>query len=539
MKIGSSCVHYDGEEPLDNLEVVQGEDLTSILKKINDLDMTGTEEGHVNIGGGAEVYKQKNLLGETELRTITSSDSSVEIIETSSTIDIKTDSKQIVSSDNTLSIDEGVNEVDLKVNSKQIVSSDGSITINHTPTTIDISYIPEAYTDVPRYIVNNLYTGQDEQGTYSKPYKTIEAALLTFQGNGTRNSPQRANATIVIQKGSVYNFTGDFTYRNLNIVIEEGAQVNHQPQSGGWLIDYNLIDNTKSKIQIELKGGALLRMYQKGIRNRGSTAGSNGAKEIRITGTGTMHMAGAKQAGYTMFEANYDNQEGYAMPTYQNFTVRGLDIISDNKDIWNIGVNTAVIFEDCSIKHSYKGVAIDPLSESFYQKGGSITLTRCNLHIGGVRRENCFILEKQPNKICNFILESCTLIYPDEIANLFYRRTEENARVECQYLSTTNNMPLEYVFGIEHKNPWTNLYFNYNIIKGGEICELASGSTPLADLTNNNTTSVTNNVGGIEKTELTTHSSKSAALSALGRSAIYILDPDGNPANKSVEITII
>lgn len=475
IKLNSSCVLYDGKS-LGNLEVHNGEDLTSIIIKINDLIQQSGLGELINVGDGAEVYKGVNLNNQSEIRTI--------------------------------------------------VSNDGSLTITIDGDTINIEAAAVEYTDVPRYIVNNLYTGLVEEGTYTRPYKTIQAALTKFQGSGTINSPERSGATIIVQKGNTYNLQESLTYRDLNLVIEEGAVINHQPPIGEWLVDYNMLDNTKATFSLEVKRGAVIRMFQKGFRNRGSLGGAAQAKVIRLTGAGTLTIEGSMQTGYTMFDANSLDEIGYSMPAQQNFLVEGLSLTSALKDIWNVGINAQLIFNNCTIRHSHKGNTINPNSKSFNQTGGGVTLNSCDLSINGGSRVKCFTLYKGASNTCRLTLDKCRLTYPDTIENIFFRESEGNPRVECQYMSTTENLPITYVFGIYGKLPWVNINFSYNIIKGGALCELTSGFTPLADLTNNNTTSVHNSINGVEVSTLTRQNNKIDAKNNLGVGVLFINTED-------------
>jgi len=75
LKLGSICVKYDGEE-LITLDVEEGDDLTSILVKINDLINSLINGGiFTNIGEGTAIYKQVNLQGQAEFKTIVDTDS--------------------------------------------------------------------------------------------------------------------------------------------------------------------------------------------------------------------------------------------------------------------------------------------------------------------------------------------------------------------------------------------------------------------------------------------------------------------------------
>src|SRR5690554_886242 len=89
IKLDSLCVYYN-DEKLDNIGVVKGESITSALKKINDaIPSTTAEQSLINIGAGANIYRQVDLDGYSELRRLTSSDNSVQVEETLDSIDFK------------------------------------------------------------------------------------------------------------------------------------------------------------------------------------------------------------------------------------------------------------------------------------------------------------------------------------------------------------------------------------------------------------------------------------------------------------------
>ena len=88
LKLGSICVIYDGID-LVVINATQGDNLQEILIKIDNLFNDLINGGlFLNIGGGSEVYKQVNVLGQAELRTFTSVDNSITVTQLDETIDL-------------------------------------------------------------------------------------------------------------------------------------------------------------------------------------------------------------------------------------------------------------------------------------------------------------------------------------------------------------------------------------------------------------------------------------------------------------------
>jgi len=142
-----------------------------------------------------------------------------------------------------------VNTNDNKLRLKSLISSSLNITATETD---EVSIELPVVSDIPSLIVNSAYSGDEETGTASKPFKTIQAALDAYKGTGGRGTildpanPELINSIIEIEKGSgAYNFTGDFNYKDLQITLKEGVRINSTPISG-WLMDFNLFSTILS-----------------------------------------------------------------------------------------------------------------------------------------------------------------------------------------------------------------------------------------------------------------------------------------------------
>lgn len=148
---------------------VDEEELTSFIHTVN------SDINIVNIGVGAEVFKQKTI-NDFEFRKIKKTDvgSGISTINsvTTNTDEVSINARTIVSSNGTLSIDVGVN---------------GEIDIN----------VPTDLTTTSFY-VNQNFTGIST-GSIVKPYKKLTDALVAMVGTGTLASPQYYGAKIILQ----------------------------------------------------------------------------------------------------------------------------------------------------------------------------------------------------------------------------------------------------------------------------------------------------------------------------------------------------
>lgn len=532
--LGSICVLYDGEELL-TIQAVEGDTLTSILEKIDALLNTSLNPSnlYLNIGGGVESFKQVNTLSQAEFRTFISSDASVTIVQNADTIDLTSAAAALSG----LNVGTGAGWFKQKngtnLEFKTIVSNTLDIT-TLTPDEVRIEYT-ESFTDLPRYIVNNLYAGVDELGTAAKPFKTIQAAITEYVGAGTIDAPENEGATIIIQEGNPYTFTGNLSYRNLKVVIEENATVSHAPATGGYLMDLDTLDSTATKNTLEIRSGAVLTLTQRGFRNKGSLGGASEPKEIKVSGSGKISLSGARQAGYSLIECNSGNSTGYAMSAFQNFEATNTFFFSSKKDMWYIGRDAEVSFSNCIIRHSDSGTTIDAASQSFNQTGGIVTLSKCDLFINGTSRTDGFTLTKDPSFGCTLIMDRCKLLYPSgTISNLFSNKSSSGnyPNLQVRYFTMTNTGNITNL--IDSSFLWNqNLYFEYNTFYSGAL------DNTKADLTNNNTRSVSNIIEGQVLQSLQSFTDRTTAAGSLGAGAMFINTNSANPDTATHFIDIV
>jgi hypothetical protein len=179
----------------------------------------------VNIGAGAKVYKQENLLGQKELRTIISSDTSVTIVEGTTAIDITVPDYPIVPTASNVGTGVGVFK-ELSTNDykfKSFTSTDSSVIVTSSTNTIDISVpagvIPDGSETKITAGTNVTVTGT---GTIATPYvvnstdtNTTYSAGTAMSLVGTTFNNTAPDQTVVLTQGGATTITG--TYPNFTI----------------------------------------------------------------------------------------------------------------------------------------------------------------------------------------------------------------------------------------------------------------------------------------------------------------------------------
>lgn len=208
----------------------------------------------VNIGGGAKVYKQENLLGQKELRTITSSDTSVTIVEGATTVDITVPDYPIVPTGSNVGTGAGVfkelssndykfrkiktensgagatilkaqveNTNDISIIAKTLISADSSVIITPATDTINLSVPAGAVPDGSETKVtagtNVVVTGN---GTIATPYivsstdtNTTYSAGTAMSLVGTTFNNTAPDQTVSLTGAGTTSITG--TYPNFTI----------------------------------------------------------------------------------------------------------------------------------------------------------------------------------------------------------------------------------------------------------------------------------------------------------------------------------
>lgn len=321
----------------------------------------------INLGTGSQVYKGVSMLGKKEMRTLVDSnlinlvqganDITISVDETALNTFIEANQKTYsaanigtganiykdttVVGDNTQlnlrkinTSNSGAGEEILKA---QVENTDDisiiaktltSTSLNITSTADEIAIEVPVVSEIPALIVNSAYTGTEELGTASKPFKTIQAALDAYKGTGGKgtvldpSNPELIGSSIEVYKGiGAYTFTGDFNYKDLNIILKEGVVINSTP-TNLWLVDFNEFSTTTSHNPfINFREGAILNCNKNGFKLVGGdfALGSSNRKLLNIMGSaiGAGVVLNGTLESDILFEVDGDNLQyvnaGYDM----------------------------------------------------------------------------------------------------------------------------------------------------------------------------------------------------------------------------------
>ena len=505
----------------------------------------------LNVGNGAKVYKGKDNLDNSLIRSIISSDSSIEIIQKSNEIDLK--SKTILDIENE---GDGIelyrqNDEGTKGYVKTLKSSDGSVTIKSIDEghiDLKVDNILGSYGDQNLLYVNNAYTGDDEKGSLSQPFKTIDKALESYLGNGTRNNPEKIHGTIVIQRGdSKYTFRSNFNYRNLSVVIEENAEVEHNPNVAGgeYLMDLNVLNQNTSFNYIVLKRGALLTLRKRGFRNDGSTQGGS-VKRIYITAElgSFIDFTPSAQPANALFESNYDTNvnyttdQGHAIEAYR-INCRALDA-----GLFKVGGTSSIQLINCSVRlqNTNKSYRIIPLM----QRGGQVEMFDVNLTYENTNNSeytSAFFLESLNGSQPKLKAKKLDIVLKGKVKYLISNGSLGNPN-QCEVDFTHSSIDdigrgLNKV--IHSSNPtvkWSNVFFNLNTVRtGNQLLQVTENS----DLTLGNTGSSLNWIRNQTVESLPKYPSRAIAAQNLlpGTKFINTHGPDSIDANSFTQDTVI
>lgn len=504
-----TCTGVRGNDTLEN--IIKGID-RAICEKLNGISGGGSL---VNIGNGSKVFAGVNTQGQSQIRSFTSSDSTITIVEGATTIDLTAKSSTSLvtfGTANPVYVGENIN------GKSQITTLEDLSTSKHTPIydsyvdgnhkfagiisdTIDIQKesdgnirieTPPPFTDdgIPRFIVNNLYTGVDELGTVGKPYKTIQNALDAFEGTGTPDIPQYQNGIIIIQKGDDYNFTGNFTYRNLNVIVEEGAVINHNPSATDkHIMNLNLLDESANVINtLQLATGVVINLHGDGFQNKGVTPTATTSKKIKISGNrGLIRMYTPFTNDYTVIKGNAENENFVRNTTGGLFTIENAVLRSNNNAVIRTGRDSTI--------YIYEGVDLraDSSNTPPFEFNGGLCEMYSTLIIfaGNSTYDKGFSMQKERSFTTSLRMHRCTIQTDATVTELFKNENTDKGNPELVVKYNNDRFgKIVDVFGVDDLSSWNTINFSYNNFDSGNI------DVPGVDLTSNNQRSVNNIIGG-------------------------------------------
>ena len=303
--LSSDCINNVTED-LECSGIDKGQTLTEVLVQLDaficeKFNQTVAYFTLLNVGTGAEVYKGVNGVGNKLIRKINKVGNLITVTQNTDDISISIDETALgtfieANQKTTVGIQLEPSDTDNKnvyknttvvgdvstLNFRSIVSTDGSVVLTETASTIDITLPIIEDLSIPNFIVNSAYTGTEELGTISKPFKNLPQALTAFVGTGSNINPQFPNAVITIQKGMGYVFTGNLNYNKLTIVWEEGVDFTSNPSTGDFLLDYDTIVGTQElNINLTIKEGTSIKLLKSGFRNAGTSDATNSFANLK------------------------------------------------------------------------------------------------------------------------------------------------------------------------------------------------------------------------------------------------------------------
>jgi HKD family nuclease len=399
------------------------------------------------------------------------------------------------------------NTDDNKIRLRSIDSESLNVTV-----TGDVIFIETpAVSDIPALIVNSAYTGTEELGTASKPFKTIQGALNAYQGTGGKGttalptSPELLGSIIQIEKGDgVYNFTGDFDYKDLQVSIKEGAVISSTP-SGSWLMDFTKFSTTTvHNPSINTEEGGYLFCQKNGFKLVGGDfAVGNSKKTLSISGSAKLTgivLAGTLEADI-LFEVN-GGGEVYVnggFPTLQINTfiaiTRGrMFVIKGNGSVYCTSTPIYVLTNPTgtTITNTYPPIEI--------RNSGILNLTKATVQFSKTASVtyNQFVATYD-----SAILEGIDTIFSGHSEYFAYNNSVANTatvRLDSCKMYMVNNVSFAgTISGI-----WLNMNLTNNNITNATINNLTTDILP----------SATNTIGGQLLETLSIYASRSLAVIA-------------------------
>lgn len=326
----------------------------------------------------------------------------------------------------------------------------------------------------------------------------------SYQGNGTRLSPQRPGQKIIIQDNVTgYNFAGNFGYSRINIEIN----ANLNSTILGYVVDMDNAAhfNSLSDItNITIGNRYILYVNGNGFNNSGTNIATNTSAQTRgivLLGSGTIFAPGTDITKYIInsdITSTGNNNDGgltYDIRCNIRASYQGITKIGGLSRIWNFG----------TMQSGYSEISVNPLLKAHLLLGGQFLNFEGSSFSFGSTRTDGIIFTPTGGFTPRFICQSTRFQVLDIITNLF-NKTNNNVAI----LNVTNSdsgVYLNITNVFESTNLWS-VYFNQNIFETGNI------NSTKADLTNGNTTSVINSIGTNLIENLVVFPNKASALAA-------------------------
>lgn len=445
----------------------------------------------INVGTGNQLYAGIDNVGRKKIRTLTEG----------FLVNLTTNTNDI-----TIAIDQDALDAHVQdlLNSPCVISD--TLTVTEDGDCIRLE-IPEI-TDIKRFIVNSDYTGDEELGTPSKPFKTIAAALIAYVGTGSAILPEFIGATIVIQKvGSA--FTGHFNYNGITVQVEPGVQFASNP-TAGWLIDLTTIAiGQKFTVTLDLGEGSLINLQKSGVRNPGTNINTGlftTYKSVSIKGTGLLYLSKIDTGGTfpeVLIESNSANTAGYYNDSVSPISVTNARLLAETQPIYKLGGFTSYSFNGVRFGIGNPGTTINTGLVPFQQTGGQININNANI-FPGITLFTMFKFTKANSITCETNITNSTI--DGNIGTLFENSGTNKASLKVISCNPTTVLNTTTLFA-STSVLWNTVLFNYNTVSGiTNAIDVAQ-----IDLTSGNTISVHNKIGADVVESLRVFSNRASA----------------------------
>lgn len=296
-------------------------------------------------------------------------------------------------------------------------------------------------TDIPRFIVNSAYEGEEETGSPTKPFKTLQGAKTAFIGSGTASSPQFMGAEIIVEKGVGYNYAGNFSCNGVTLILEEGTFIESDPSDSEWFCDMDILADSTMNINFILKEGSVLNLNKSGFKNSGTTASTNNysiSKILSVYGNGTIfqNSVSVSANSYKIIESNFTTANTFNNDGYEQFRIRNTTLQTNTQSVYRIGGNSRIIFDDADIL--ILGATGLPASTIFFnQIGGSVRKSAGSINVipnFNINIDALFPLTKSAVIPCSLAISNTKLL--NKMTTLFENRGSLQSNVQATFLNT-------------------------------------------------------------------------------------------------------
>lgn len=258
-------------------------------------------------------------------------------------------------------------------------------------------YFETSIIELQDFIVDTRFSGvtYEEKGSYAKPFKNLDNAILAYIGTGTRLTPQFGGSRILCTGGQQHDFTENLSINNLILEIEKGTTIVYsgadiypidfrtlQASSGGYstqdrnisitlqgngnLITDNLfayvvnsghtsVSPTKFRNTLNIKGLNIFSIYkyndfESGITKTDSSPWVNAGRPTKFY-FGTINEPMLVSEGSSLVSAIEDNDNG------ANINAESAMFTSLSQNVIRI-TNGFVVLKDTTLTNNYNDGAV-------------------------------------------------------------------------------------------------------------------------------------------------------------------------------------